>query len=322
MANQRTIGSGGDHSDINSWVSYMQGLGSLSADQEGLRNSTELNVGTTAQTISGVAENGHTITLKNAAGTGLHTSSANPIRYDGSKGAATYGSINGSGVIAANQNNLYLSGLQIKNTYQYGDGIKASGGHLYIDTCFVECSGSNSFHGIDMYSVGGNGYVKTTAVLTKGEGIKVNSAIIQACTLLLKSGGSGSSTGLISLYGSAVVKNNLVLGFGTASYGIGASSSNNACTNASFGGGSSNQVSATASTEIQGTSSGSEDLRIAAGSAKAKDNGTSSGVPSTDFFGVTRTGSYDIGCTEYVTATASTAFPRRDWPGRSTLLRM
>lgn len=301
----------------------MQGLGSLSADQEGLRNSTELNVGTTAQTISGVAENGHTITLMNAAGTGLHTSSANPIRYDGSKGAATYGSINGSGVIVTNQNNLYLSGLQIKNTYLFGEGVKATGGHLYIDNCLVDISPENaSYYAIDVYYAGGNAYVKTTAVLTTGKGIKVNSAVVQACTLLLKSGGSGSSTGIVSEYGSAVVKNNLVLGFGTASSGIGASSSNNCCTNGSFGGGSSNQVSATASTEIQGTSSGSEDLRIASGSAKAKDNGTSSGVPSTDFFSVTRTGSYDIGCTEYVTATASMAFPRRDWPGRSTLLRM
>lgn len=292
----------------------------------GLSHNTVIEVNgeqssASTQTVSGITDNGYTLDIQEYGTQGHRHAPSSALRYDGSLGAAfTYSG--GSVALSCNQTGLRLRGIQVRASAGYAHACVASGGTLDVANCVFDCNDDNRI-ALDLYAIGSNGSVKTSAILTKGTGIKTSgTAPVQACTIFKKSGGSGSSKGVQVDYGSSVLVNNLVLDFGTASSGASASSSNNCCTNASFGAGSSNQTSATASTEITNTGAGTEDLRINTSSAKAKDNGTSSGVPTDDMYGVTRTAPFDIGCTELAAAAVGAAFPRRTSSRRFTQLRM
>lgn len=122
-------------------------------------------------------------------------------------------------------------------------------------------------------------------------------------------GTAGTTTGILRTYATLTVTNTAVYNFGTDASGT-MSGTNNATDESSSGLPATNlQTSLVGSTEWENVSAGTHDFRLKSTSAKMKDNGTASGVPSTDIIGQARSGSTDIGQWEYQAGGAALIVP-------------
>lgn len=296
----KTIGTGSgigtpDYSSVAAWVASLPAT--LTENETGnvlwASSANEL-VSTSAISLTGITAGSFTITLQATGSNSFTNSASNVLRYNASQGAGLRNETSGYLLYIDNVSNFYVEGLQLYGNAAYYHTIHTNSGSFYAQKSIIV--NASSYRAVSMPTAGSNGYIKNTAILSNGPGVVCRGISIQNTTLFA-TGGSG--TGIVGEYGNPICTNVMVLGFATATSSIDASSDYNCCTNASFGGsGTHNQTSATASTEIVSTTGGSEDLRLASGSVKAKDNGTSSGVPTTDVFGQSRSGNTDIGAFE------------------------
>lgn len=133
---------------------------------------------------------------------------------------------------------------------------------------------------------------------------------MQNCTIVRTSNLAAGGTCWTIKGGTLTIKNCAWFGWQTersASPG-GTHTGNNNSSDLAISFGSSNQASKTYANQFESTTAAASDFRAKSG-ADLLDNGTSSGVPSTDIAGTSRpSGSaYDIGCWELVAAAAGLA---------------
>jgi hypothetical protein len=288
----RTIGSGGDHADVNAWVLYLQGIDPFSEIQEGLVVSSGLTISAT-QDISGFDQNGFGWVLRANTGASFreHASAAsNPLFYDNTKGAFIEKTSTQPPPIDASVTNGLIKDLQLKkNDAGYNEviNISNSGAFVDIDSCIVHLSTGN--RAITQRAGDIN---RTLVVCDEGDGILLSSGggTVDRVTVRRLNGAGG--TGITRDYGTWTLTNVAAAGWTTDATGTFTSSY--CATDLAAGGFSSTnrQNNLVAATEWE---SATADFRVKSTSAKLKDLGTGSSV---DIIGQALSGAADIGAWE------------------------
>jgi hypothetical protein len=257
------------------------------------------------------------VTLKAAAGHSFRdhaTASTNALRYNDAWGAAlsnnvNYASVNGAYLF--NGGFIIIDGMQFLATGANSRGVRLSSTDPLLKNSIVRVNST----GAALHLAGGTGRKVQNTVLQAhgtGNGIDLEGsgvvATIEGCTIAKI--GSASGNGVSAAYTTiALLRNTVILGFTTdtavaSSATFSASCENNATdksafnvTNAGLG---TPQTSIIVGTDIVSTTSGSENLRIKAGSTKLIDTGVTAGL-AIDIYGTARPegASYDIGAHEY-----------------------
>lgn len=314
----KSIGSAGgrDYSTLAAWASYVNAL-ALSAPEVGeCYNDSEFT--TSTQIAIGGWTGGsstNTVTLQCHAGQSFRDNASvqtNALRYNQSNGVGLSSTLSYDWSIKLTTAFTIVDGLQVKTTGNSNGSIWSNTDNQTVQNCILQGSLQNSSSFMLRMETGSSSVGQNCAVLVtsaNGGGVICRSGSFAREMTIVNSAG-GSHTGFQLSYSSPIIQNVAVYGFttdytGTAS----ASSSNNATDKGSFGGtnfGGSGQTSITSS-EWQNLTAGSEDLRLASGSTKLKDNGATAG-PSTDIAGTSRPqgSAYDIGAWELVVSGGTT----------------
>lgn len=302
----RTIGSGGDHADIDAWNAYLQTIDPFSAIQEGLIVAAGISV-TTQQDLTGFDQNGFGWVLRanTSASFREHASaSSNPLIYDSTKGAFVDLTATSDQTIVVSVTNGTIKDLQIRKSFNYGSVIDTtdSANTLDIDSCILEHTVSNADRIVRLRK----GTCKRSLIVSNGSnGIAISSGdgTLDGNTLINK-GAAGSTNGIIRDYGTWGLSNNACAGFNTDVSGTIASGSHNATDSAAGGFPATNrQNSLVLATEFE---SATVDFRLKSTSAKCKDLGTGS---LADIIGQAASGTKDIGAWE-LQAAGATAKPK------------
>jgi hypothetical protein len=297
-----TIKAGGDFTTVSAWAADIDG-DTLLANTSGLVSGT---ITESSQIhFQNVTLGIFTLTLTADTGQSFvdHADKAtNALRYNTANGAAvtsSYADLNiDIDVVMA------ISKLQLRKTGNYTRFVDASVS-LALSQCIVLANAVGL--GGEVVRLDGGGSVENCLIYKNGA-LNVADALLKiggggtANNVTLANTGSGTvATGLRSAYGTLVAKNVAVFGATTDASGTLTGSTNNATDSA--GGGfpsTGRQNSLVGATEWESVTDGSEDFRVKSStSVKLLDFGTSTGTPSTDIVGQTRTGSYDIGAWEY-----------------------
>jgi hypothetical protein len=289
----RTIGSGGNHADVNAWVAYLQGIDPFSAIQEGLVVASGLTVSAT-QDISGFDENGNGWVLRANTGASFrdHASAAtNPQFYDSTKGAFIEKTSGQPAVIDASVTNGTIKDLQIKKNddgYNEVINISNSGNTVNLDSLIVHlATGARAI-------VQRKGDIRRTLVVCdEGDGVMLSSGGGTVDRLTLRRLNGAGGTGLSRDYGTWTLTNVAAAGWSTDATGTFTSSF--CATDLATGGfgATGRQNNLVAATEWE---SATADFRVKSTSAKLKDNGTGS---SADIIGQAASGTVDIGQWEF-----------------------
>ncbi len=308
----KTIGTNSrDYATWALWAAYVNALTNISVAERGeCYNDSEFT--TSAKiTFGGWTLSGGSVTLTCAAGQSFRDNAGvltNALRYNQANGVGLSANIAYDQSILVSTAGFTLDGVQIKNTNTSNQGIYKNSAVSTVQNCVLQS-------------------VKTFASTdTLVEAFFVNLTFLnnlllatgnQCRGLTLESGGTITDNTIVATGGAAgpgirvvysdgpVIKNTAIAGWTTDCSGTaGASSSNNATDQASFGGtnfGSSGQTSLVGTTEWVSVTNGSEDLRVKSTSVKLKGNGATAG-PSDDIAKQTRTAPYTIGCWQFVAA--------------------
>jgi len=297
-----TIGSGKDFATIAAYAADIDG-DSLGANTVGLCTGTITD--TTQIHFQNVTLNGFTVSVRPDTGQGFGDNAnklTNALRYNTANGTASVSTF--AGMTWDIDINMSLIGMQISKDGNYGGFINGFGGAVTVTDCILKVAAANSVGGqftnfgagslltnVLLYKTGSSGSAQALAQLSAGAAA-VNSVFANTGS------GTAPSVGVASAYGTAPVTN--CVSFGCTTDASGTFSGSNNATNAAAGGfpATGRQNSMVGATEWVSVTDGSEDFRLAGTSAKLKDLGTSSGAPSTDIVGQSRSGSYDIGVWE------------------------
>lgn len=302
---------GADYATPALWFASL--ASSLSANETGQCQNAEITV-TAAQSLSGITTNGFTITLTAGAGNSFadHASkTTNQLRYNASNGAAIRKTSGSDALFDIQNSNVTISKLQLAKDSVYGYVVympdSGYSGRV-IDQCILQFNNTPA----NQTLLGANITVKNTLVLARSNvpGVfNAGGASSYQNVVIANVSGGGGTTGFDTYSGSPTLRNVAVYGFATGYSGTAGTCANNATDKASFGGtnfGTSGQVSLVGSTEWESVTASSEDFRLKSTSAKLKDLGTATSVPSTDIIGQSRSGSTDIGVWELQSAAGLT----------------
>lgn len=319
MATKTIQATGGDYATIALWEDYVDsvnGTGILTEDEIGQINNEELTT-TAVTTFAGSTPGAFNIILEAQSGESFRDHAnklTNRQAYVSTYGACVRRTSGSGDVFSIDDANVIIRNLMIKKDSNYGNIIYyadiANTGQV-IDSCIIEMASNTQVAGIEVRS----GTIKNTLVVMNASGNSVagmyaatGTVDVQNC-VFANIGTAGTTSGIVRTYATLTVTNTAVYNFGTDASGT-MSGTNNATDESSSGLPATNlQTSLTGSTEWENVSSGTHDFRLKSTSAKLKDNGTASGVPSTDIIGQARSGSTDIGQWEYQTGGAASIVP-------------
>lgn len=307
-----TIKAGGDFTTVSAWAADLDG-DTLLANTSGLVSGT---ITESSQIhFQNVTLGIFTLTLTTDTGASFVDNvnkGTNALRYNTANGAAVTNSVVGTTIdidVA-----MTISKLQFRETGNYDYMLDASAA-LTLSQCIFLNDGASD--GGDMVRLDNTGTVENCLIYKKGAN-NVSGALLAIAqggtannVTLARTGAGTVGTGLRSAYGTLVAKNVAVFGATTDATGTLTGSINNA-TDAATGGfpSTGRQNSLVGATEWESVTDGSEDFRVKSStSVKLLDLGTSTGTPSTDIVGQTRTGSYDIGAWEYQAAAGASIVP-------------
>lgn len=283
-------------------------------------NDTEFNLGTTQLVIGGsTTDSTHTITLTTGAGQGFKDNAGaatNALRYNASNGAAITGAKHYGDIVSVTDNFVTLQNLQFRNSDSNCLGaVTTSGTDFVADSCIFQSFVASDGACLDLG--GARSTAKNCLVIVDSAsglaGLRFNDVGSGInCTVVKPSNRAASGTGIKTRYAAVTVQNCAVAGFTTAIATVSGtfSGSGNAIDGSSYPTGLSGQTSLTIATEFVQPSNASSvmDWRLNSTSVKCKDNGTSSGAPSTDIIGTSRPqgSAYDVGAWELISAAAAT----------------
>lgn len=307
-----TIKAGGDFTAVSAWAADLDG-DTLGANTSGLVSGT---ITESSQIhFQNITLSGFTLTLTADTGQSFadHADKAtNALRYNTANGAAVTNSVAGTCIDVDVA--MTISKLQFRETGNYDYLLDASAA-LTLSQCIFLNNAASA--GGDIVRLEGSGSVENCLIYKNGAN-NISGALLAilgggtANNVTLARTGSGTvATGLRAAYGTLVAKNVAVFGATTDASGTLTGSTNNATDSA--GGGfpsTGRQNSLVGATEWESVTDGSEDFRVKSStSVKLLNLGTSTGTPSTDIVGQTRTGSYDIGAWEYQAAAGASIVP-------------
>jgi hypothetical protein len=313
----KTIGQGGgfsvtpDYTDINSWDSYLNGLGTLTEDQVArvlwasagneLKLSEQTLDGSTPSTFSIILEAGDAAGNQGGSFKDHVSAASNPLRYSASAGACirTSGNITGF-LLTMNDPNTAVRHLQFKKGFAYNGGIDGTDSAVSgrsLSKCIIKTSSVNSIRGIRIagFTVENCLLYQVNNAPSIGIDHSTGTSEINNCTIA-NLAASGTSIGVQAGYGTANIRNVAVYGYDTDIDTTGAAVSARFCatdkasasSNMVGGAGTSIQYSIVGTTEWESVSADAPDFRVKSTSAKLKDNGTSTGTPTDDIIGQSR----------------------------------
>lgn len=265
---------------------------------------------TGALTIAGITTSStYYIELRCAAGESFKDhadAETNPLRYDRAKGVGINTNTYSAHSIDVGTTNVRLTGLQIKQRTSNRACINAGTNGPTVKQCILENHG--------MYEVANfrSGAMENCLLVSRGtsgsaRGVACDYGTGQTftnCTVVRPTGLSGSPNGFDCAGSTApVLKNCAIFGFANDVNVDGRFSGSNNASDVAIGFGSANQASKTYANQFEDISdsgAGTYDFRLKSG-ADCIDNGTSSGAPSADIVGQTRS-TTDIGAWEFVSS--------------------
>lgn len=330
----KTIGAGAglgvtpDYSDINGWDSYLNALGAFSEDQTGrvlwASSANELSVSAT-QVLDGSVPGGYSILLEagdsngNAGGSFRDNANklTNALRYNASNGACIKGGANfDNPVLRVSDPKTTVRYLQILAAQNYNRVFEAVTDNTTIDSCIFQMNLGylNVLWLAQAPSITNCLLLVSNTNYTTVKGINwaasVAGGVMMNCTVVNLDAGNTSGYGFWKGYTTSSSLTNVAFygwgvnrDYGNTTTGMTASycATDNSDANSILPG-SNHQYSLTGSNEWESLTIGSEDFRLKSTSAACKDNGTSTGAPSVDIVGQSRSGNTDIGLWEYQSA--------------------
>jgi hypothetical protein len=309
----KTIGSASrNYATLALWESYLQGIGTLVAQEIGETYNDANNGGAGVQEFTeNVGFSGFTpgsgteCVLRPATGQGFRDNPSAALRYNVSNGVAwrSANSFSGTGW-GIGVDYMTVKGMQMNGRSSYVAGFSIANGksHSTVDSCILMASGG----GIDVTVATGGVFVNCLLVQNQssGDGAHVNDftgpCSMYGCTIARPTDFSAAGKGINEPYSRLVnLKNTAIFGFtssfgttnpsGTTSYGA---------SDTTFPAGTNMQPSLTYGSQFENTA-------IATGDWKAKASGSlKNGTPDAtftpvDIFGTTRDASTPyIGCYE------------------------
>jgi hypothetical protein len=309
MATKAIQASGGDYATVALWEAYLEGIGTLAADEIGQINAEELS------TVAGVTFNG-TIIIPGVFHVILEAQTndsfrdgpnqlTTALRY-GAQSRARWTHSGSDPMITSDVTNFTIRNLMLNKDNNYGRGLH------FTDAAATGCNLENVIlqgQTIDAALLDARSMAVRNCVLIDNGNDSANPAILGSSgtidvvnSVIARTTTAGSNRiGILQAYATLTVVNTAIVGFPTDASGT-IGGTNNATDKATGGLPATNrQNSLVGATEFESITNGSEDFRLKSTSAKCKDNGTASGSPtppSTDIVGQARSGSTDIGVWE------------------------
>lgn len=313
----KTIGTGGDYSTPQAWEDACPAdLTSVDQIWRGeLLNQEFTSASSTVLTMTGTTQDATRYKeLSVAAGASIFDNVANPLRYDGTKGAGikvTYtGSYGGRVPVVIAESYARISRVQIaftgSNSASQALTVSGASGYHVIDSVLAETSGTTE--AVTLSGVGSPNEIVARNLIAVQRHASASYRILGApntklynCTLVSVNGTKTNGVG-VTVSGAWV---NVAL-FGCSSVGSVGMTASNCYTNASSppSGFTTIAFDTTTGSGFLSKTNGSHDLRLGSGSALIN-AGTSSGAPATDAYGQSRSGSYDVGAFEYIVVGSS-----------------
>jgi hypothetical protein len=318
----KTIGTGTglnvtpDYTLIDSWDSYLNGLGTFTEDQVGrVLWASSANELTRLGTLSGSTPSTFRIYLEagdadgNAGGSFRDNvnKTTNALRYNSSNGACIHTTTAFDGLFATDPN-ITIRYLQIKKTISQDETVTAAVDFAHgsntgrvLDSCIVEYRTGNGNNGAAIVILAGADLTNCLLLFPTGDSVQGvqmtgagGNASMTNCVIAKTS--ANDDEGGTGLYFPSnhtnVVKNCAFFGWAFDTNGAGALTESYCATDLSSTtsglAGTGSQYSLTGTTEWESVTSGSEDFRLKSGSTKCKELGTSTGAPSTDIIGQSR----------------------------------
>jgi hypothetical protein len=318
----KTIGTGSglnvtpDYTTIDSWDSYLNGLGTFTEDQVGrVLWASSANELTGLGTLSGSTPSTFRIYLEagdadgNAGGSFRDNANktTNALRYNSANGACIHTTTNFDGLFPTDAN-ITVRYLQIKKTISQDETATyainfAHGSNTgrVLDSCIVEYRTGDGNNGAAIVNLAGADLTNCLLLFPTGDSVQGvqmtgagGDASMTNCVIAKTSANDGEGgTGLYFPFDHTnIVKNCAFYGWSVDTNGAAHLTASYCATDISSGSsglsGTGHQYSLTGTTDWESVTSNSEDFRLKSTSAKCKELGTSTGAPSTDIIGQTR----------------------------------
>ena len=312
----KTIGTGGDYTTLQAWfdaapadltVADVIWQGKVK-NQEFVSASTLLNMsGKTAD-----ATRYFELTTDTGASFTDHANKAtNALRYNASNGAALRITADYAAAIRCSIPFTRVSKLMMTNTSDTATSLPVifteGSGRLHVDKCIFESWNRGTTIAGGIFLNGSGSIIRNSLVVQRSTNSSAKIAGLTdgaaAYNVTMVSLGVTLTYGIDTQYASTTLKNVYIGGVTTPDSG-GTSTKTNCYSSVTATG---YTVAAQSTATFQSITSGSHDLRLAAGSSLIDAGATESTYSATDVIGVSRPqgSSYDVGAHEYVAADAT-----------------
>lgn len=304
----KTIGTGGDYSDLASWrAACPADLVSTTQTWRGELKNQNFAI-TAGLTFAGVTTNSsYYVELTTEAGASFADNAnklTNALRYNASNGASISSGTAWVDVFTSGGALVKVSKLQISTTHNNSDiAITTSTGSFQFDQCILETKSSTSVGAVTLYNSGriSNSLIVNRRSSSPGPCIKGTGWAAYNCTLAATA--AAGANAIYTTDSSATLKNCALFNYtaahtggGTPTYsycGTDIASPPSGCTG-----------SLTYASQFESVTDGSHDFRLKAGNSLANAGTTESTYAASDIIGTSRPqgAAYDIGCWEAAAA--------------------
>ena len=317
----KTIGTGGDYSTLQAWEDACP-ANLVSADQiwQGKVKNQVFSASGTLLTISGTTvDSTHYVELTTDTGASFLDNASvrtNALRYNESNGAAIKITGAWANAVIISQNYTRISKLQFAGT-STGGGARApldignagAAANCDVDSCIFESySAGVSGVAIGSVSIYGANTIRNSLVIQRKNSntalIAQLSAGASAYNCTFASIGGTVDSGLFAQYGSGILKN-VYVGGATAPKSGSASFTITTCHTSATASGWTTTAQSTST--FENITDGTHDFRLKTGSGLIDVGTTDSTNAANDISGTARSGAYDVGAWEYVSAVGTDA---------------
>jgi len=314
----KTIGSAGgrDYSSLAAWAASLPA--NLVADGNSYRgecyNDSEFTGASNLLTLSGhTTDASHTITLTTGAGQGFRDNAnvqTNALRYNPANGVGISCSGSYATAIKVDDNNVFLSKLQVRTTGNLGGvALDCTGYPVTVQFCILENRGAGYTAMLEGGGTISNSLiVSTDASASSRAGLWIGGVSnVYFCTICCTSDAAHNAGAAFQIwYGTHTIENTAAFGWGAFNIGLGGTTTHTTCVTdlasppAGWTGGK------TYANQFQNTTTASGDFRAKTG-ADLQGAGTADVTNgATDIVGTARPQSakWDIGCWELLASSA------------------
>lgn len=303
-----TVGTGGTYTTLAAWFAAAP-ASLVTADQiwRAEMLNQEFSSATTALNMTGkTVDSTRYFEVTTVAGASFRdhaNKSTNPLRYDGTKGAALKVTSNSTVALTVNQQYTRISNLQFLSSSTGANAcppLSVTSDFCSVDNCIIEATSLNA--SIPGALVMAGGWLRNTVVIQLRNDAtaviaKLTGGVKATNVTLVSLGGTPLTYGIITQYIANVFKNVYVGGVVAPENGTIAATKTNCYSNATATGYS---VAPQSTATFQNVTAGTHDLRLAAGSTLINVGVTDTTNAATDILGTARPqgAAYDVGAWE------------------------